>query len=780
MRQFFNQFSKDFRQIVFSPSFFVVAGFCCAIWSFVFPRKLFEFARSVGVSPFSQGGRGYNIYETVFISHLSLTHLLLMFIIPALTMRLIAEEKKLNTFSLLQTSPITSTKIVWAKFLASFSTVLILIFLSLLYPLMTRLFAQFNTDILFSAYFSIVLLASIYTAIGLFSSSLTQSIMLSLFLAFSLSMIFHFLRLEQMSDHPVYTAIMDYLVVSSHLNNFFRGNLTISSVLFFPIIAGFFVFLAQKMVESSNLAFSFRMSSRGKLFLAFSGVSLIIVALTIWVLGGWYPFLYVFLFFFFLGFLLNIFFDYKLYLSFLRLRTTRSGVSIGSSIFLAIILCVCLSYLSVRFDKSVDITEEGINSLAPQTTQLLNQLSDDMVFQIFYKGENGKMEKNQIKQNLSLYKKESSKVKVFYHNAYLKNALAQEYLNKIGNKESGNVFVFAEYKGKRVEIYVPFDEEKITSAIIKATRREEKVVYILYGHGERDFDSKELAGSNMFKEALTRSSFQVKLWNFALDGPLPSDASVLIIAGPSRPYLKNEVKWLAKYLEDGGRMMLSLDPGGESNLKSLLQKYDVEYRSYYILDQVATVLGLSRASPLGVHFDRENQITKSFPRGSFVIFHIAGDLKILEPVNSQFSITELVKTDARALAVPELKNTEEGEKSSHIIGLLINEKAGKKDEAEKIGKQKAKQKMILAVFGDSDFLSNQFFKIGGLNRDLALNTVSYLADESDLLNIRPKKLKTTQLTITKSQQMGLILFSILIPIAFFVCSFLSWFRRRDA
>ena len=83
MKQFYYQFKKDFKQTILSPVFFLMAGFCCAIWGFIFPRKLFEFARVAGVSPFSQGGGGgYNIYETVFISHLSLTHLLLLFIVP--------------------------------------------------------------------------------------------------------------------------------------------------------------------------------------------------------------------------------------------------------------------------------------------------------------------------------------------------------------------------------------------------------------------------------------------------------------------------------------------------------------------------------------------------------------------------------------------------------------------------------------------------------------------------------------------------------------------------
>ncbi len=255
MRQFFNQFKKDFRQTFLNPVFFLMAGLCCAIWGFVFPRRLFEFARVAGVNPFSQGnmGGGYNIYETVFVSHLSLTHLLLLFIVPIFTMRLISEEKKLRTFDLLLTAPITSTKIVLGKFLSAYAVVLILVFLSFLYPLSTSWFAEFNVNLLVSAYISIALLMCVYTAIGLFSSALSSSIMLSVFLGVIFNVSLHFISLGgQFSNNPFYSSIMDYLSVSTHLDGFFRGNVVSTGIVFFFILSGFFLFMTQRVIESSR------------------------------------------------------------------------------------------------------------------------------------------------------------------------------------------------------------------------------------------------------------------------------------------------------------------------------------------------------------------------------------------------------------------------------------------------------------------------------------------------------------------------------------------------
>ena len=98
-----------------------------------------------------------------------------------------------------------------------------------------------------------------------------------------------------------------------------------------------------------------------------------------------------------------------------------------------------------------------------------------------------------------------------------------------------------------------------------------------------------------------------------------------------------------------------------------------------------------------------------------------------------------------------------GERSSHTIGLLVEK--GKKEELEiqpNLEKKEAQSKpssqdkqkvMKLIVFGDSDFLTNGLLNAQGVNRDLALNSISYLLNEPDLISIRPKRLKATQLIL---------------------------------
>ena len=336
-------------------------------------------------------------------------------------------------------------------------------------------------------------------------------------------------------------------------------------------------------------------------------------------------------------------------------------------------------------------------------------------------------------------------------------------------------------------VEVPFSEEKLTTAMIKVTRREEKTIYFLSGHGERDTsDSQGGEGIGAFKNALIRSSFTVKDWNFVMDGKLPEDASALIIAGPQRPYMETEAQWLEEYLDKGGKMLLALDPDKKHNLEPLLKKFGVNYKSHYIMDRVGAIVGLGPFSPMGVYFDTKSSVTKSFQRGSVSVFHIASDLEIGD-MGDSFAITELVKTNVNALSLPEMaqKAANEANRTSHVIGLIVEKNKGLENPPKKEPTQGAEgsgnksSSMILAVFGDSDFLSNNFID-KGVNRDLVLNTISYLADEIDLVSIRPKKLKATQLTLKSSDQMGIVLFAVLLPIIFFICSFIIWLRRRGA
>lgn len=244
---------RDCKAILTSPIFYLTTTVCTLLWSFNFVRKVGEFAQASSLPPQYNQGRTLNIYYHLFLDHISLINLIFLFAIPAITMRLISEEKKSGTYGLLLTSPITATSIAVGKYLAGFLVAFTMISIAFLYPLGLRLFTEFPLAPLFSAFLGVTFMVGTYVAVGLFASSLTQSQVLSVILGFVLNLVLWFISQgSQMSDNPTVSAIFEYLHFPMQFHSFLRGTVSTSSIIFFISAIGFFVFLSQRVVESSR------------------------------------------------------------------------------------------------------------------------------------------------------------------------------------------------------------------------------------------------------------------------------------------------------------------------------------------------------------------------------------------------------------------------------------------------------------------------------------------------------------------------------------------------
>ena len=254
MRSIFVIAWKDLKALLTAPTLYIIATFCTALWSYGFMRNIMQFAeRSMmsGMSPGAEGG--LNMHMTVFLYHISQINLLFIFLIPALTMRLLAEEKKLRTYDLLLTSPLTSTQITVGKFLAGFGAAAFLTTLSFLYPLATATFAKVQFGPLFTSYLGVLLVAGAYVAVGLFASSLTESVVLSVCMGLVFNLCLWFISQgSDFSDSPIFMSVMEHLSIGQHFMNFIKGAIKLSSTVFLLSVVTLFVFLTQRVVEASR------------------------------------------------------------------------------------------------------------------------------------------------------------------------------------------------------------------------------------------------------------------------------------------------------------------------------------------------------------------------------------------------------------------------------------------------------------------------------------------------------------------------------------------------
>jgi ABC-2 type transport system permease protein len=244
---------KDFKILVTSPTFFVISGLCCVIWSYVYVTALMRFAQSSMMGSMMGNHEQNNIQYSVFMNHISVINLVSIFFMPALTMRLLAEEKKLRTYDLLLTAPVTATQIAVGKFLAGFGAALILALISFIYPAATGLFASFAWLPLLTAYLGLLMVLALYVAIGLFASSLTESVVLSVIMGCLFTIALWFINPGNgSSDSAIWGAVMEHMSMGSQFMGFIRGSIKISAVVFMLSMVTMFVFLTQRVVESAR------------------------------------------------------------------------------------------------------------------------------------------------------------------------------------------------------------------------------------------------------------------------------------------------------------------------------------------------------------------------------------------------------------------------------------------------------------------------------------------------------------------------------------------------
>ena len=247
-------FKKEVKGFVLSPNFLLVCALTATILSWVFPTTLKMFDMQIKQAQFSGMGpsQAMNIHYGVFLRHLSYMNLILIFIVPALTMRLFSEEKKLKTFDLLLTSPVTSAQIVIGKLSAALVAIFCVMLISFLYPLYTRVFAEINWTTLAVAYLGIFLVAAVYAAMDLFCSSLTESGM-AYVMAVILNVFIWFVGMGvDVVDSSLARQIFEHISLNQHLSGLVEGTLRTTGLIYFGSLIFFFGFLAERVVESAR------------------------------------------------------------------------------------------------------------------------------------------------------------------------------------------------------------------------------------------------------------------------------------------------------------------------------------------------------------------------------------------------------------------------------------------------------------------------------------------------------------------------------------------------
>ena len=179
-----------------------------------------------------------------------------LFLIPAITMRSFADEKKSGTLELLMTQPLTDLQVILAKYFAGFALVIIALLPTLVYYFSVYLLGlppgNLDSGSIWGSYFGLLFLGAVFVAIGIFASSLTDnqivSFILAVFISFFLYMGFEFIYTFILSGKT--GLIIQSLGLNAHYTSMSRGVIDSRDLIYFLCVTAFFILLTKLSLES--------------------------------------------------------------------------------------------------------------------------------------------------------------------------------------------------------------------------------------------------------------------------------------------------------------------------------------------------------------------------------------------------------------------------------------------------------------------------------------------------------------------------------------------------
>lgn len=241
---------KDLSQFFRRPTVYLLAGVCTLFWSPVYMYAFGIYLTQV-ISTIGANSTPISFHDRVLIEFFYLVNFMLLLLSSAVSMKLIAEERKNKTFDLLMTCPMTSTQIVVAKFIAGYVVLCFLVFVSSLYPLTTTLLGEFNMSSMVAGYIGLLLLCGVYMGLGLLASSLTPSPMIAFILGLIFNLALWFVGIgSELSQNSIVKEFFEMINFELQFKAYVYGVIRFSSVIFFVSMSTLLIYISARLIES--------------------------------------------------------------------------------------------------------------------------------------------------------------------------------------------------------------------------------------------------------------------------------------------------------------------------------------------------------------------------------------------------------------------------------------------------------------------------------------------------------------------------------------------------
>jgi ABC-type uncharacterized transport system involved in gliding motility auxiliary subunit len=455
-----------------------------------------------------------------------------------------------------------------------------------------------------------------------------------------------------------------------------------------------------------------------------------------------------------------------------RVRRFLTGrqVQYGSNSFVLFIafigILIVANLLVQQYSKSWDVTEDKQHTLAPETIQALQTLPESVSATAFYSSRLNKDTVNQLLEDF----KTNSDGKFDYQ--FMDPDSNPVLLNQFGITGDGKILL---QMGEHHEIVSFASESELTNGLIRLLNPDTPVLYFLTGDGEHDIENSGEGSYTRVRQVLESKNYKVNTLNLQAQA-IPEDARAIVIAGPLVPLTDNSMKLLQEFVEGGGSLLVMENPAPLTDFGDQP-------------DPLADYL----ASDWGITLNNDIVVDTNSPSSPFFA---VGAQYISHPITEKMQGIGAIFPYSRSITV----DTENTDVSPTELVLTIEQSWGETN-FEAIQQQQdlvfdedvdtfgpmtlaaaaedATTGSRVVVFGSSVFAEDDNFDFSG-NGDMVINSVDWLAEQEDLINLTTNAPQERTFTPPGSLQFILSVVSAvcIIPLAIVAAGVYAWIMRR--
>ncbi len=482
----------------------------------------------------------------------------------------------------------------------------------------------------------------------------------------------------------------------------------------------------------------------------------------------------------------------------------QSGINLILQIALALVLVGFVDYLGTRHHVRWDLTENHQYSLSQQTIKILKDLPGKVSVTMFSNPVDRSSQNTvDLWQEYAYAGGDKLSFRAIDPDRHTQDALKfiqslpKDQQSKVMNGDSIRLgTIMLEYQG-RVTPVTGYNEQDFTSALLKATETQQKVIYWLEGHGEADPASYQGQGMSQVESALEKQNYKIdKLPLYTEKTGVPADAAAVVIAGPQTPYSPTELADLTSYVKHGGHVYLALRYDARTDLGTWLdQNFGVNADRDLVLEmnpaltvqfnptnpavvkypfhditqsfqnyRIATVFPMTRSFTIGVKLPdgvTASPLAQSSPMSQGRMS--AGPIKAAD-LTRPFDPTKDLKgpLDLAVAITVDTKNPNPAPVASGSVQPVNTDFMGR----------------VVAV-GSPFFAENQLAQSNFGNSDFFLSAMNWLTEDRDLISIPPKATETRTVDLLGGTQQKVFYGSVLAPplVLLFLAGLVFWRRR---